>query len=99
MIRYLCSIVALVVALAAPVRAGEIVSDSGIGFSKSNLVKSRFNAGRVGIEVYADGRVDVAGLLADIDLSKAASAQSIADRVNAQRKLLYPDEEIILSIT
>lgn len=72
--------------------------NAGLGFSKPGLVKSSFAAGRTAIEMYADSRVDVTSLLADLDLSRPASAQSISDHVNAKRKQLYPDEEIVLSI-
>jgi hypothetical protein len=72
--------------------------NAGLGFSKPGLVKSSFAAGRTAIEMYADSRVDVASLLSDLDLSRPASAQAISDHVNAKRKQLYPDEEIVLSI-
>ena len=97
MIRYSFIAVALASLIAAPVQAGES-HNSEIGFS-AHLVKSQLSAGRVGIEIFADPRVDVASLVAGLDLSKPASAQSISDRVNEKRALLYPDEEIILSVT
>lgn len=94
--RYLYVLIVFVCLIAAPIQAEE---NSGIGFSKANLVKSKFNAGRVTMEIFTDRHVDVANLLADVDLSKPASVQTISDRVNDRRKVLYPDEEIILSIT
>jgi hypothetical protein len=94
MIRHLYVLIALAL-IAVPARPQET---SSIGFSKSNLVKSTFSAGRVAVEIFADGRVDVKSLVADLDLSKSASAQAISDSVNERRKLLYPTEEIILSI-
>jgi hypothetical protein len=45
--------------------------------------------------VFAEGRIDVPSLLSGVDLSRPATAQDIADRVNEARKRLYPDEEII----
>src|SRR5262245_31162453 len=97
MIRFSFIAVALSLLIAVPVQAGES-HNSEIGFS-AHLVKSQLSAGRVGIEIFADPRVDVASLVADLDLSKPAAAQSISDRVNEKRTLLYPDEEIILSVT
>ena len=98
MIRYVCLFLALIGLIAVPTQAVDF-HDSGIGFSKSNrFEKSSFKAGRVAFDVIAESRVDVAGLLADLDLSRSATAEEIADRVNEARKRLYPDEEIILSI-
>jgi len=98
MIRNLYVAAVLAYLIALPAMAGE-THNSDIGFSRTNLVKSNLSAGQVAIEIFADNRVDVASLVADIDLSKPAAAQSVADRVNEKRKLLYPGEEIILSIT
>ena len=99
MIRQAYVFLALVALLAMPIQAVEF-PDSGIGFSKSNhFVKSSFSAGRVALDVFAESRVDVPGLLSGLDLSRSATAQDIADRVNEARKRLYPEEEIILSIT
>lgn len=98
MFRHLSIAIALACLIATPTQAGES-HNSEIGFSTSNLIKSNLNVGRVAVEIYAADQVDVASLLTDLDLSKSASAQAIADRVNERRKLLYPDEEIILAIT
>ena len=99
MIRYVYVFLALISLIVVPAQAIEF-HDSGIGFSKSNhFVKSSFSAGRVALDVFAESRVDVASLLADLDLSQSATAQEITDRVDETRKRLYPDEEIILSIT
>jgi hypothetical protein len=95
--RYLYAVLALAL-LAGPIQAQEN-HNSGIGFSQSNLIKRTFNAGRSAIEIFAGPRVEIESLLAGIDPSKAASVQSISDRVNSARKLLFPNEEIILSIT
>jgi hypothetical protein len=98
MIRQVYVFLALVALLAMPIQAE--FHDSGIGFSKSNhFVKSSFSAGRIALDVFAESRVDVPGLLSTLDLSRSATAQDIADRVNEARKRLYPEEEIILSIT
>jgi hypothetical protein len=98
MIRSAYVFAALVSLIAGPALAGE-AHNSDIGYSSSNLVKSSFSAGRVAVEIFAGDRVDVASLVAGIDLEKSASAQLISDRLNEKRQLLYPDEEIILSIT
>jgi hypothetical protein len=99
MIRHVYMFLALIALLAIPTQAVDF-PDSGIGFSKSNhFVKSSFSAGRVALDVFAEGRVDVPSLLAALNLSQSTTAQEIADRVNEARKRLYPDEEIILSIT
>jgi hypothetical protein len=99
MIRHVYMFLALLALLTLPIQAADF-HDSGIGFSKANhFVKSSFSAGRVALDVFAEGRVDVPSLLAALDLSRSASAQDITDRVDEARKRLYPDEEIILSIT
>jgi hypothetical protein len=90
--------IALACLIALPALA-EDNHDAGLGFSRPDLVKSNLNAGPLAVELYADQRVDVGSLVADIDFSKPANVQSIADRVNEKRKALYPDEEIILSLT
>lgn len=84
--------------LAIPAAAGEI-HNSDIGFSKRNLAPSHYVAGGAALEVYAESGVDVPALLSGLDLVKAMSPQALADRINSQRKKLYPDQEIILSIT
>jgi hypothetical protein len=83
--------------IAAPAQA-EDNHNYGIGFSNKNLLRSSFSAGRTGVEIFAESQVDVARLVAEVDLAKDASSQGIADRINAARKRLYPREEIILSI-
>jgi hypothetical protein len=99
MIRQVYVFLALIALLAIPTQAVEL-PDSGIGFSKSNhFVKSSFSAGRIAFDVFAEGRVDVPSLLSALNLSRSITAQEIADRVDEARKRLYPDEEIILSIT
>jgi hypothetical protein len=97
-LRSTCLGFALACLLAVPALA-EDHHDAGLGFSRPDLVKSHLKAGQLAVEIYADPRVDVGSLVADIDLSRAASVQSISDRVNEKRKALYPDEEIILSLT
>lgn len=99
MTRYLSVLIVLVclTAVSMPARAGES-HNSDIGFS-SSLVKRSFRVGQVGVELFAQDRVDAVSLLADVDFSKAATPQSISDQVNARRKQLYPDAEIILSLT
>jgi hypothetical protein len=99
MIRSVCICLVLIGLIVVPAQAIEL-HDSGIGFSKSNrFVKSSFSAGRVALDVYAESHVDATSLLADLDLSQSATAQEISDRVNEARKRLYPDEEVLLSIT
>lgn len=98
MMRYLTMLIVLACVLAVPAYAGEN-HNADLGFSSAHLVKSSFTAGQGSVEFLAGSQVDVAGLIVDIDLSKPGSAQSIADRVNEKRMLLYPKEEIILSIT
>jgi len=99
MTKYLSVLIVLVclTAVSMPARAGES-HNSDIGFS-SSLVQRSFRVGHVGVELFAQDRVDAASLLAGVDFSKAATPQSIADQVNARRKQLYPDAEIILSLT
>lgn len=97
MARYASVFLVLVCLLALPALAGES-HNAGIGFSRTDLVKSNFTAGRLGVEVFAPGRVDVAALTAELEGVEPSSAQALADRINEQRELLYPDEEIILSI-
>ena len=98
MTRYWYIFAVLICLIALPAQAGETYK-SDIGFSNAALVKSSFNSGDLGIEIYADHRVDIASLVADIDFSKLGSAQEISDRVNERRRRLYPEEEIIFSIT
>jgi hypothetical protein len=100
MIRSACIFLAFLSLIIVPAQAIEL-HDSGISFSKSDLqlVKSSFSTGRVALDIFAESRVEVANLLADLDLSRSATAEDIAGRVNEARKRLYPEEEIILSIT
>jgi hypothetical protein len=97
-LRSTCLGFALACLIALPALA-EDNHDAGLGFSRPDLVKSSLAAGALGVELYADRRVDVGSLVADLDLSKPTNVQAIADRVNEKRLALYPDEEIILSLT
>jgi hypothetical protein len=90
--------IALACLIALPALA-EDNHEAGLGFSRPDLVKSSLTAGPLAVELYADRRVDVGSLVADIDFSQPTNVQSIADRVNEKRLALYPDEEIILSLT
>jgi hypothetical protein len=97
MARHASVFLVLVCLLALPALAGEN-HNAGLGFSRSDMLKSRVAAGRFGAELFAAGGVDVAALTAELEGVEPSSPQDFADRINAQRELLYPDEEIILSI-
>ncbi len=96
---YLGIALACLIALPALAEDNHNAGNAGLGFSRTDLVKSNLKAGPLAVELYADKRVDVGSLVADIDVSQPATVQAIADRVNEKRLALYPDEEIILSLT
>jgi hypothetical protein len=72
--------------------------DAEIDISRSNLVRTSFTVGGADVELYAAPGVEVARLVGDLDPSLAATAESLSERINAQRRSLLPDEQIILSI-
>lgn len=96
---YLGFALACLIAVPALADDNHNAGNAGLGFSRPDLVKSQLKAGPLALEIYAAPRVDVGSLVTDIDLSRAASVQSVSDRINEKRKALYPDEEIILSLT
>ncbi len=98
MVRNAFVLAALVCLLAGPALATDLERE-GLGSSNKQLAGSSFQAGHVAFTLFAGPRVDVASLIQDVDLEHGASAQAISDLVNARRKSLYPNEEIILTVT
>lgn len=99
MSRRLFVLFALAALFSGPVRAARELQSPAVVLSHSNLLRSTFTVGKSAVEVLAGPHVDSEALLAGLDLSQANSAQAISDRVDQARKLLYPEEEIILSVT
>lgn len=97
MARFACVFLVLVCLLALPAVAGEN-HNAGIGFSRADLVKSHLGVGGLGVDLYAPGNVAVEALTAELETADLDTAQAIADRINEQRELLYPEAEVILSI-
>jgi hypothetical protein len=85
--------------LAGPIQAAQDVQAPAVVFSQSSLVRKTFSVGKSQVEIFAGRNVDAEALLAGIDPTKDFSAQSISDQVDQARKLLFPDEEIVLSVT
>ena len=66
--------------------------------SNHDLVKNSFVVSEISYDLCAQADVDVFELVKDINQAKA-TAESIHAKINTQRLKLYPDKEIILSIT
>ena len=80
----------------APAFARETDEEGIQGVEALGLEKQSFQAGETLFDVHAGRSVDVQALVRDI--RNGDSAQAIYDKVNATRRKLYSNEEIILSV-
>ena len=88
----------LSISLAAMLAAGD-VTDRGLFIKGRDLAKRTFTAPNLSIDLYAREIINVDSLIEGVNLANGESAESIYAKVDARRRRLYPDEEIILSIT
>jgi hypothetical protein len=91
-------VLVLFVSLAAVVVAGDVV-ERDLYIQGRDLAKRSFTAPNLSFDLYSRGTIDVGPLIEGVNLTKGESAESIYAKVDMQRQRLYPDEEIILSIT
>jgi hypothetical protein len=96
--RRISVVLVLFVSLAAVVVAGDVV-ERDLHIQGRDLAKRSFTAPNLSFDLYSRGTIDVGPLIEGVNLTKGESAESIYAKVDAQRQRLYPDEEIILSIT
>jgi hypothetical protein len=96
--RRISLVVVLSISLAAVAAAGDVM-DRGLCIRGRDLAKTSFTAPNLSFDLYARGTVDVGSLIEGMNLMNGESAESIYAKVNTRRQRLYPDEEIILSIT
>ena len=90
--------VVLSISLVAVAAAGDVM-ERDLCIVGRDLAKRSFTAPNLSFDLYARGTIDVGSLIEGVNLTKGESAESIYAKVNARRQRLYPDEEIILSIT
>jgi hypothetical protein len=96
--RRISLVVVLSISLAAVAAAGDVM-DRDLCIMGRDLAKRSFTAPNLSFDLYARGIIDVGSLIEGVNLTNGESAESIYVKVDAQRQRLYPDEEIILSIT
>lgn len=99
---YVCLLVGMAQVAAAQTPRAQFPVGQNPAFASWNdaaLVKSSYRAGRTAFEIQAPSHVTPEALLEGIDLSKTADPQTLANRVNDNRKALYPDADISLRIT
>ena len=96
MTKYASVFLVCVIVLAAAGQTAEAQEGFG-GLLSPALLKSGSHQGGPTYDLFASAEVDFATLLGNIDLSKATDPAATAERVNARRKALYPDAEIMLS--
>jgi hypothetical protein len=96
--RRISLVVVLSISLAAGAVAGDVM-DRDLCIMGRDLAKRSFTAPNLSFDLYAGGIIDVGSLIEGVNLTNGESAESIYAKVDAQRQRLYPDEEIILSIT
>lgn len=96
--RRILLVFVLSISLAAVAAAGDVM-DRDLCIMGRDLAKRSFTAPNLSFDLYAGGIIDVGSLIEGVNLTNGESAESIYAKVNTQRQRLYPDEEIILSIT
>jgi len=88
----------LVVSLVAVAAAGDVL-EPGLCIMGRDLAKRTYVAPNLSFDLFSRGTIDVGRLIEGVNLTYGESADSIYAKVDALRQKLYPDEEIILSIT
>jgi hypothetical protein len=96
--RRISLVFVLSISLAAVLTAGDVM-DRGLCIMGRDLAKRSYAIPNLSFDVYARGIIDVSRLIEGVNLMNGESAESIHAKINAQRLRLYPNEEIILSIT
>jgi len=96
--RRVSLVLVLFFTLAAVVMAGDVL-EPGLCIKGRDLVKRSFTTSNLSFDLYSRGAIDVSRLIEGVNLTSGESADSIYAKVDAQRQRLYPNEEIILSIT
>jgi len=96
--RRILLVFVLSISLAAVAAAGDVM-DRDLCIMGRDLAKRSFTVPNLSFDLYAGGIIDVGSLIEGVNLTNGESAESIYAKVNTQRQRLYPDEEIILSIT
>jgi len=91
-------VLVLVVSLVAMAAAGDVL-EPGLCIMGRDLAKRTFVAPNLSFDLYSRGTIDVGRLIEGVNLTNGESAESIYAKVDAKRQRLYPNEEIILSIT
>ncbi len=66
------------------------IQDDGLFIPRNDMVKNSFVSGNITYALYAPANVNVFRLVKDVNLANGETADSIRDKVNAQRKQLYP---------
>jgi len=89
----------IVVLFLSLVAVASAVQHEALVMSRNDLVKSSFIVGRISYDLHAQADVNVFNLINDINLTKGETAESIHAKIDEQRQRLYPDKEIILTIT
>lgn len=96
--RRVSLVLVLFFTLAAVVMAGDVM-EHGLCIKGRDLAKRTFVAPNLSFDLYSRGTIDVSCLIEGVNLTSGESADSIYAKVDALRQKLYPNEEIILSIT
>jgi len=91
-------VLVLFVSLIALAAAGDVI-EPGLCIMGRDLAKRTFVAPNLSFDLYSRGTIDVGRLIKGVNLTNGESAESIYAKVDAQRQKLFPDEEIILTIT
>jgi hypothetical protein len=91
-------VLVLFVSLAAVAAAGDVM-ERDLCIMGRDLAKRSYIAPNLSLDLYARGIINVGRLIEGVNLTNGESAESIYVKVDAQRRRLYPNEEIILSIT
>ncbi len=94
--RKVCWIGVLFLSLAAVASA---VQDGELVLSRKDLFKRSFVLEKISYDLHAQADVNVFDLINNIQLTQGETAESIYAKIDAQRRKLYPDKEIILTIT
>jgi hypothetical protein len=91
-------VLVLFVSLAGVAAAGDVM-ERGLCIKGRDLAKRTYVTPNLSFDLFSRGTIDVGRLIEGVNLTNGESAESIYAKVDAQRQRLYPDEEIILSIT
>jgi len=91
-------VLVLFVSLAAVAAAGDVM-ERDLCIKGRDLAKRSFTAPNLSFDLYSRGTIDIGPLIEGVNLTKGESAESIYAKVDMQRQRLYPNEEIILTIT